>query len=259
MIEINLLPGAARKKAATSKSSIDFAAMFSGLSGKLGNPYLIGSAAVAALVLVVVAFMFLKQIRDLSSAEKRLHVALDDSTRYAGIVAERARLEAKRDTLLRQVNLIRSIDEDRYIWPHILDEVSRALPNYTWLTFLQFAGSPAGTVNVVATPKQKLAPVPPRDTSNHTPLPPPKLKPLETAIPKEDITFRLTGRTVDIQALTRFMRDLQASPFIGLVDIEPVTPGQDQGKEIYQFTLSVKYRRPDTTAVKRVPLVMTVR
>ena len=28
------------------------------------------------------------------------------------------------------------IDSDRYVWPHLLDEVSRNLPSYTWLTSL---------------------------------------------------------------------------------------------------------------------------
>ena len=37
-----------------------------------------------------------------------------------------------------------AIDEDRYIWPHILDEVSRALPPYTWITVLNLAGPKQG-------------------------------------------------------------------------------------------------------------------
>ncbi len=269
MIEINLLPGAGRKKAAsTTRSSIDYAAVFAGLTAKFGNPILIGVAAVVVLTLGVVGWMYLKQSKDRNVAESRLHTGLDDSTRYAGIVAERATLEAKRDTLLRQVNLIHSIDEDRYIWPHILDEVSRALPGYTWITFVQFAGAPAGSVNVVALPKvvpPPFVPPPPAGTKIDTTVKVPvkvavpKVKSMPTTIPKDEITFRVTGRTVDIQALTRFMRDLSLSPFVGTVDIEPVTPGTDQGKEMYQFTLSVTYRRPDSTAIRRLPLVLTVR
>jgi Tfp pilus assembly protein PilN len=268
MIEINLLPGGRKKAAATTRSSIDFAALASGLTAKFGNPILVGAAAVVVITFGAVGWMYVKQSRDRNVAESRLHTALDDSTRYASIVAERATLEAKRDTLLRQVNLIHSIDEDRYIWPHILDEVSRALPGYTWITLVQFAGVPAGSVNVVALPKvvpPPFVPPPPagspRDTTAKAPVivAVPKVKPMPTAIPKDEITFRVTGRTVDIQALTRFMRDLSLSPFVGTVDIEPVTPGTDQGKEMYQFTLSVRYRRPDSTALRRLPLVLTVR
>ena len=41
---------------------------------------------------------------------------------------------------LRSLNMIRAIDDDRYIWPHVMDEVSRALPPYTWLVSLGFSG-----------------------------------------------------------------------------------------------------------------------
>lgn len=252
MIEINLLPGAGRKKtASTTRSSIDFAALFAGIGTKFGNPILIGAAAVVVIALGAFGWMYLKQSKDRTVAESRLDKELNDSTRYASVVEARVKLEAKRDTLLRQVNLIHSIDEDRYIWPHILDEVTRALPAYTWLTFVQFAGTPAGTVNVVALPK-----APPRDTTAKTAV---KAKPLATTIQKDEITFRITGRTVDIQALTKFMRELALSPFVSNVVMERSDPGIDQGKEMNQFTLTVNYRRPDSTALRRLPLVVTVR
>jgi Tfp pilus assembly protein PilN len=251
MIEINLLPGAARKKTGSStRSSVDYAALFAGLSGQLKNVYIIGGAAAAVLAVAAVGVMFLKASHDRTTAESRLDKAMTDSTRYASVLAARAQLTAKRDTVLRQVNLIRSIDEDRYIWPHIMDEVSRALPAYTWITNLIYAGAAAGSQNVVALP-----PPPPADSKN------PKPKPLPTTIPKEEVVFRLTGRTVDIQALTRFMSDLQQSPFIASVDLERADPSSDQGKDMYQFTLSMRYRRQDTTsaAIHRLPLVVTVR
>jgi Tfp pilus assembly protein PilN len=250
MIEINLLPGAARKKVATTRASIDYAALFAGLSGKFGNPYVIGGVVLSVLVVGVVGWMFVGQARAAKVAVERLQKGVEDSTRYAGIVAERLALEAKRDTLLRQVNLIRSIDEDRYIWPHVLDEVSRALPAYTWITSLQFSGPPAGAANVVALPK-----APPVDPNAKAVRP----KPLPTAIPKDVILIRMVGKTVDIQALTRFMRDLAASPFFTGVAMERTDPGSDQGKEVYTFNLQMNYNRPDTTALHRLPLVITVR
>jgi len=187
--------------------------------------------------------------KDKTTADARLDKAMTDSTHFAGVVASRAKLEAKRDTLLRQVNLIRSIDEDRFIWPHILDEVSRTLPAYTWITTMGFAGAPAGTLNVVALPKATA-----KDTVKGA-----KPKPFVTAVPKEDVTFRIQGRTVDIQALTRYMNDLSASPFVSNLILERSDPAVDQGKEIYQFTLSGTFKRPDSLTVHRSPLVVTVR
>ena len=36
-----------------------------------------------------------------------------------------------------QIEIIQAIDNNRYVWPHVLDEVSRSLPSYTWLTSMQ--------------------------------------------------------------------------------------------------------------------------
>src|SRR6185295_11212502 len=64
-----------------------------------------------------------------------------DSTRYASVLKERERAEARRDTVLRSLNLIKAIDDDRFIWPHVMDEVSRALPPFTWLLSVGFSGT----------------------------------------------------------------------------------------------------------------------
>ena len=69
--------------------------------------------------------------------------------------------------------------------------------------------------------------------------------------------FRISGRTVDIQALTRFMKDLEASPFLSNVQLERSELAMDQGKEVTQFQLLVTYSRPDTLVLHRVPLVLT--
>ena len=71
--------------------------------------------------------------------------------------------------------------------------------------------------------------------------------------------MRLVGHTVDIQALTRFMKDLDASPFLTNVQLDKSELALDQGKEVTQFQLTVGYRRPDTTVVRRVPLNLSDR
>ena len=58
---------------------------------------------------------------------------MQDSTRYAAVIAQRSAAEASRDSVVRQIDVIKAIDGTRFVWPHILDEVSRALPPYTWL------------------------------------------------------------------------------------------------------------------------------
>ena len=50
------------------------------------------------------------------------------------VLAAKAKAEATRDSLYQQVAIIKSIDDSRYLWPHLLEEISNALPQYTWLT-----------------------------------------------------------------------------------------------------------------------------
>jgi Tfp pilus assembly protein PilN len=248
MIEINLTPGAGKKKSAR-RQSIDFSALASGLTSRFRDKFLIASVVSVVVGGGAVAGLYTTQTARDAALTDRREKAVHDSTRYAAFLKDRYRAEAARDTLLRQVNIIRSLDDDRFVWPHVLDEVSRALPQYTWLTMVAFTGAPQGSNNVVAAPKAD-------DAAKNKNKPP---KRLETDIPPDPISVRLTGRTVDIQALTRFMKDLAASPFLTNVQLEKSELALDQGKEVTQFQLTVGYRRPDSTTVTRVPLNLSDR
>lgn len=250
MIEINLLPGAGKKKAA-KRQAMDFGAVTAGVTGRLKDKFMIAAVASLAVALAAVGVLYTAQMARESSLSDRRDKALQDSTRYATVLKERYRAESVRDSLLRQVHLIQNLDEDRYVWPHIMDEVSRALPQYTWITSIGFTGTPQGSNNVVAAPKSAA------DTSAAAKKRPPKR--LDTTIPKDVITLRIVGRTVDIQAVTRFYRDLEASPFLGNVQLEKSEAALDQGKEIAQFQFTVGYTRPDTLMLHRVPLSLSVK
>jgi Tfp pilus assembly protein PilN len=253
MLEINLLPGGPRKKAASAGASVDFNALFAGIKGQLGNLWMIGAVAGIVLALGVGGYLYYRQSHDRTVAEERLAKAQDDSVRYAKVVAQRNAALAKRDTLLRQVNLVRAIDDDRYIWPHILEEVSKALPQYTWITMMGIAGTPQGSTNVVATPVAPKKAGPDTAKIKKPPV-------VETVPPRDNVLFRITGRTADIQAMTRFYSDLEASPFMGNVYLERTTPGDAAlGGDFFQFQLTISYTRPDSMAVRRLPLVSTRR
>ena len=81
--------------------------------------------------------MFLYQNRKSSALTEHETKSTQDSTRYAAVIAQRRAAEEQRDSVIRQINVIRAIDGTRYVWPHILDEVSRALTPYTWLKSLE--------------------------------------------------------------------------------------------------------------------------
>jgi Tfp pilus assembly protein PilN len=113
------------------------------------------------------------------------------------------------------------------------------LTPYTWLSTITYAGTPQGTVNVTATPPGG-----------------PKGR-VDTVVVREQIMLRILGQTVDIQALTRFMRQLEASPFVANVTLERSELVLEGNKEVTQFTLLAVYTRPDPATLRRVPLTMS--
>jgi len=246
MIEINLLPGSGKKSRRGGGPKLDIGAMFAGVRDRIREPWLIGAVASSALALALCGWLFIAQGKREATLDEELQKAVQDSTRYASVLREREKAEARRDTVLRSLNLIRAIDDDRFVWPHVLDEVSRALPPYTWLVSLGFTGAGQGTsaISTVAAPA-------PADGK--------KRRRVETAVPRDSIRLRVVGNTVDIQALTRFMKQLESSPFLENVQLAKSERGQDNGKEVTQFQLDMMYSRPDPSLVRRVPLAVSVR
>ena len=134
MIEINLLPGARKKtKAAGGGSKVDLKAMMASLGERFKDPWLgIGVGGLVVGVLAIAA-MFLLQGSKAKTLDERLQAAVQDSIKNAGLVKQLQKAQAQRDSITRQMAIIAAIDGERFVWPHVLDEVSRALPTYTWL------------------------------------------------------------------------------------------------------------------------------
>jgi Tfp pilus assembly protein PilN len=250
MIEINLLPGA-RRKARGGGGKIDFAASFASIRERIREPWLIGSTAVAIVAVAAVAVLYTQQSKRETVLDEALQKAVQDSTRYSSVLREHDKAEARRDTVLRSLNLIRAIDDDRFIWPHVMDEVSRALPPYTWIVSLGFsgAGQAQAPVTTVAPPADTGAAARGRK----------KRRAIATMVPRDTVRVRLVGNTVDIQSLTRFIRQLEASPFFEQIQLGKSERANDNGKEVTQFQLDMLYSRPDPAMMKRVPLAVSVR
>jgi len=60
-----------------------------------------------------------------------------------------------------------------------------------------------------------------------------------------------------VQALTRFMKSLEASPFIQNVQLSRSDLVQSEGKEVTEFTLEAETQAPPTFAIKTVPLIVS--
>ena len=249
MIGINLLPGTGRKTRRSSGGGglpkLDIASSIASLRERIRDPWMIGAVGVTVIAVAAVGTLYMTQSRREAALTEAEQKAVQDSTRYASVLREREVAEAKRDTVLRSLNLIRAIDDDRFIWPHVMDEVSRALPPYTWIVSLGFTG--AGQAQQAIT---TLAPAAAGGKKHHA---------VATVIPRDTVRIRLVGNTVDIQALTRFMKQLEASPFLEQVQLNKSERATDNGKEVTQFQLDMMYSRPDAELVRRVPLAVSVR
>ena len=132
MIEINLLPGSG-KKARGKSSGFAFGGVLSGIIAQVKDPYLMGAAALVILSAVAIVGLWGLQQSTSSRLDRELQTAVQDSIRFGLMIKERRKVLAQRDEVLGQLSMIKTIDDNRFTWPHIMDEVSRALPPYTWL------------------------------------------------------------------------------------------------------------------------------
>ncbi len=241
MIEINLLPGAG-KKARGAGAGAAVGASFASAASKIKNPFTLIAAASVIVSGATIGILTWQQQAKADSLAAGEQKQVQDSTRYAAVLREKKKAETQRDSVMRQLNIIKTIDNNRFVWPHIMDEVSRALPQYTWLVSIkETTPPPAAAAPASADAKDK-----------------DKKKPELEDVPQA-MKFQIIGNTVDIQALTRFMKLLEASPFIQNVQLNNSALVQTEGKDVTEFTLDAEYQRPDSTAIRTVPLTLQVR
>lgn len=258
MIEINLLPGA-KKPVKGGAAKLDVGAAFAGLKDKIKDPWLIGSVATVVVAVASVGILFTAQNARATEVEGKLEKAVSDSTRLTSVLAARHKVVAERDSVQRQLQIIRTIDDNRYNWAHILDEVSQALPQYTWLTVLEQTTKeplPPGADTTAGKGQQPAGAAAKADTSRAAKLAAAKADSINI---HPDIEFRIVGQTVDIQALTLFMKQLESSPFLQKVSLKRSEIVVVDGKDITEFELNAQYEVPPPSVIRTSPLVVPVR
>lgn len=209
MIEINLLPGSVRKQ----KKKLPVLRASAIPRPKLPSLGQSGLWLVVAWVvgLGALAWLHFSSTGALRQLQADVSAAQRDSVRLA-------KLRILNDSLQRQITavgarleVLQEIDAGRYTWAHIFDEVSRALPQYTWLVSMQEVESPTPG----ATPR-----------------------------------IRIVGRTGNTFALAKFMQDLEASPFLQRVTIISQSEVIENEKSLYAFTLELDYAEPPPDAIQ---------
>lgn len=230
MIEINLLPGKKKKKAAGGGIALpDFAELIKGIR----DPLLIAAIVVWAIVLPVVGFIFFTENGKVAALQEESDQISAQARRFQSVIREKRRQERLLDSLQIELRAISDIDSDRYVWAHIMDEVSKALPDFTWLTALEFVAAPA-PVNMVE--EGEAAPV-----------------------ERPPVTFHITGRTADIYAYTRFLRNLTNSPWITNVRAGQTSQVLEEERAVQEFSITAMFQQADSAFIRIAPLQETLR
>lgn len=236
MIEINLLPGL-KRKAAGGGTRFRMPNLSSVMS-QVKDPWLIGAIAAGVIAIGGNLVYYAVNSARLSHLESVVEGVRAEKSRYDAVAAEKRKAELARDSLAAELAIIRSIDADRFIWPHLLDEITKALPQYTWVTQIQYlTSSPAATTTTGTTTGTATA-----DAGAPT-----------------DTRVSVDGRTVDIQAYTTFLRQLAASPWITDVTATRATTVIEQDRPVTEFNITLRYKRADSLYIRTVPLVESVR
>ena len=127
MIEINLLPGSRKKRG--GKGGGFQMPDFKNMAGAIKEPWLIAVVIAWLAVAGLVAGLYLPRRAQVQGLEPRLAASQREARRMQAVLRTQHESQAKRDTLEQQIAVIRNIDRERYIWPHILESLSSGLTN----------------------------------------------------------------------------------------------------------------------------------
>ena len=138
MIKINLLPPEKRKKArraapAAKPGKAAESGRGMALPLKKYDPVVALPVATAVLaVLFVAGSFFWLGHRESSIKERRdsLRVELNMLNR---VILRMDELKERTADVTNRMEIITGVDRNRFLWPRTLDEISSALPRYTWL------------------------------------------------------------------------------------------------------------------------------
>ena len=207
MITINLKPGSKRARAGSSLSG--GLSALKGLPSRVKDPWPMAAVIICGLTVLVLAWIGISTASKRNTLETQMDAARAENRRYRAFLVEKRRAEAARDSVLIQIATIRAVDDDRYVWPHLLDEITRAMPPHTWLT--------------------EVAAVTGMDTGDSSMVAP--------------VGVQINGRTMDLQGFTRLMRQLEDSPWISQVTMLSTQTVVEKGRAVIAFVLKSSYDR----------------
>lgn len=217
MIEVNLHPAGKSGRVSGKKLSLRLPGLPRRPGGGGGrgdrDPFTMAAIAVPILALLAVGWMWNSTRSERSSLTEQLSVAVADSARLSDLRALSDSLIARDQRIRERLGLVQSLDGGRFVWPHLLDEISRALPAYTWLTLIR----------------------------REAPLP--------------ALSVQVDGLAANPLAITRFVRSLEASPYIGEARILGSQQQVVENVAAQAFQLMLTYEAPPADLLETEPIV----
>lgn len=230
MITINLRPGA-RRQAQRGPAFAGLGAQIKGLTSKVKEPWLAAALIAWVGTIAFLGFVYISTATKLSKLEPQLEAARTEYARYQDFVKQKRHEENVRDSILAQIGTITSVDQERYTWPHIIDDIGSALPDFTWLTEVSMLPAPAAAANA-ATAEATGAAAP--------------------------VNLRIVGRTSDLQNYTAFLRRLEDSPWLtNVLPVEAKTVVEGN-RALTSFIIQASYARADSAYIRTVPVIESV-
>lgn len=214
-IEINLRPGAKKKKKRGAKAAEFKLPDFKELAAQITDPLLIGAIASWVVSLIFIGVVYAMERNTLAEIDPQLTALERERRDLREEIAAREESDSLVQALSSELTAIRGIDAKRYVWPHILEEITAALPAFTWLVSIEFLPSTPGLGGL--------------DVSED-PLP----------------AVLITGRTSDIQSYTGFLRRLAESDWLKEVAGGSTTMVEEEGRSVLDFSVTVQYKIADS-------------
>ncbi len=220
-IEINLLPGAKKKRRGGGPAFElpDFKELLT----QVKDPLLLSAIGALFVGFAAVGGIWFMERDRIAELEPELNRFQQEERQLRGLINERERQEALRDSLVVDLDALRAIDGDRYVWPHILSEVTQALPDFTWIVSL----------DAIAQQDEFLA--------DGTVVPAP-------------VRFSLEGRTSDLQGVTRFLSQLERSPWLRDVRTGGTQTVLESDQPVTSFQVTGTFELADSSNITTVPL-----
>lgn len=226
MITINLKPGA-KRQAAKGNALAGLREGLRALGQKVKEPGLVVAGVTWLAVIIVIGALFFRTRSRVNTLEPQMQQAQDEYQRYHTFVLAKHREERIRDSILSQIGTISAVDQQRYTWSHLLDEIAGSVPEFTWLTSIT-------PVVAAASSSQSFD----SDTS---------------ATPA--VTVVIAGQTNDLQNYTAFLRRLGESHW--LTNVLPVKTETviDHNRPVVSFTVQATFTRADSSRIQTVPIL----